>query len=212
MTKVHFKPIWIFRTSGHWRWTDEIKGHLVLNKISTMPRTLSLTASVFMWLTFHLGPPTRAVLRPSLTQSVAFRTASWYFTIVCLFLRRWWLSQPYCILSRNMWELASSTARTLARWQHQPCYWHSIQWFYSFVMVSCNSFAQIDNCVIISYRHNIISSSNSDQASLWITHDSIPLSSITCFSHAAGSFEPPVSSKYFYGICARPWQPIHTYS
>ena len=85
MTKVHFKLMWIFRTSGHWWWTDEIKGHLVLNKISTMPRTLSLTASVFMWLTFHLGPPTRAVLRPSLTQSVAFWTASWYFAIVCLF-------------------------------------------------------------------------------------------------------------------------------
>ena len=85
MTKVHFKPIWIFRTSGHWQWTDEIKGHLVLNKISTMPHTLSLTASVFMWLTFHLGPPTCTVLRSLLTQSVAFRTTSWYFAIVCLF-------------------------------------------------------------------------------------------------------------------------------
>jgi hypothetical protein len=34
-------------------------------------------------------------------------------------------------------------ARTLAQWRHQPCYWHSIQWFYSFVMVSCHSFSQI---------------------------------------------------------------------
>jgi len=42
-----------------------------------------------------------------------------------------------------MRELALSTARTLAQWWHQPCYWHSIQQFYSFVMVSCHSFSQI---------------------------------------------------------------------
>jgi len=172
-----------------------------------MPRTLSLTSSVFMWLTFHLGPPTCAVLHPLSTQSVACQTASWYFTIICLVFTH---SQPYCILSRNMRELASSMARTLAQWQHRPCYWHSM------VLQFCYGKLPLIFSNILSsnhpYRHNIISSSNSDQASLRLTHDSIPPSSITCFSHAAGSFEPPAPSKCFYGICARPWQRIHTYS
>ena len=48
-----------------------------------------------------------------------------------------------------MRELASSTAWTLTQWQHQPCYWHPIQWFYSFVMVSCHSFSQIYYCLMI---------------------------------------------------------------
>jgi hypothetical protein len=48
-----------------------------------------------------------------------------------------------------MRELASSTARTLTQWRHQPCYWHSIQWFYSFVMVSCHSISRIYYLLII---------------------------------------------------------------
>jgi hypothetical protein len=177
-----------------------------------MPRTLSLASSVFTWLTFHLGPRTRAVLRPSSKQSVAFRTASWYFTIFCL------VFTPLVVFSSLLYTfpknvraslINSSDSRTVAASTALLAFYTTVlQLCYGKLPLICSNLLSSNH----PYRHNIISSSNSDQASLRLTHDSIPLSSITCFSHVAGSLEPPVSSECFYGICARPWQPIHTYS
>jgi hypothetical protein len=177
-----------------------------------MPRTLSLTSSVFMWLTFHLGLPTCAVLRPSSTQSVAFRTASWYFTIVCL------VFTPLVTFSTLLYTFPKHARASLISGSDSRTVAASavLLAFYTTVLQLCYGRLPLIFSNLLSsnhpYRHNIISSSNSDQASLRLAHNSIPLSSITCFSHAAGSFEPPAPSECFYGICARPWQRIHTYS
>jgi hypothetical protein len=177
-----------------------------------MPRTLSLTSSVFTWLTFHLGPPTRAVLHPSSTQSVACQTASWYFTIICL------VFMPLVTFSMLLHTFPKHARASLINGSDSRTVAASavLLAFYTMVLQLCYGKLPLIFSNILSsnhpYRHNIISLSNSDQVSLQLTHNSILPSSITCFSHAAGSFEPPAPSKCFYGICARPWQRIHTYS
>ena len=177
-----------------------------------MPRTLSLASSVFTWLTFHLGPCTHAVLHPSSKQSVVFWTASWYFTIVCL------VFTPLVTFSTLLYTFPKHARASLVNGSDSRTVAASavLLAFYTTVLQLCyGKLPLIFSNILLSndpYRHNIISSSNSDQASLWLTHNSILLSSITCFSHVAGLFEPPVSSECFYGICDRPWQPTHTYS
>ena len=176
-----------------------------------MPRTLSLASSVFTWLTFHLGPCTHAVLHPSSKQSVVFWTASWYFTIFCL------VFTPLVVFSSLLYTFPKNVRASLINSSDSRTVAASavLLAFYTTVLQLCYGKLPLIFSNLLSsnhpYRHNIISSSNSDQVSLWLTHDLIPLSLIRCFLHAAGSFKPPVLSKYFYGIRARPWQPIHTY-